>query len=638
MERQATVRIDFKAGNVDQVVSELRHKLGQVQIGQGQQIGAGGLGAVAGTSLIPSLAANVGFSAVIGRVTASMSGMIDDTFKAVGKSVTQALPSVAKQAALGLLVTNAMSGFSSFLTPPPTAAMMQQVKNVASIGGGGGEDDHRSTWEPNMAAPWHASLPPHIQARMAARGIRTTVSEHIPREETGTMGTYRPREKEILLSETAAKEIGHKAYRQQVYAHEVGHSLDEDDPKFQSIYKKEHAALPKSISKGPDAYFLNTVREAFAELSVKHLTGGVGTAKNIHEQLPKSSERVAELLRKNSGDVAAEDQAKEVEAFAAAEGLDKLAFAAESVTWMFERIREPSSSFEDYRQKREEEAKDKPAPGKKDEKTVGGGGFGVGDVQGTVAAVVAAMGMGGAVGAASPDAMLTLTDSFKLLSAEIGMAFIPAVVRASGVLQDMAGFVGSVPLEGKVFMANIVATGATLGILALAANKASLSLTGVSMGAGKFAIAATGAYAAGSIVGGAMGQDQGQSGATGLGIAAGAWAGAKIGAAIGTAIAPGIGTAIGTVVGGLAGGAAGGYAGYKLGAPREGEVKTSSTFQSQVFQNPTQFYDKILMQAASGSALSQSIEQLQAEGNAYAREQAGYLRVIAQGTVAANPV
>lgn len=76
------------------------------------------------------------------------------------------------------------------------------------------------------------------------------------------------------------------------------------------------------------------------------------------------------------------------------------------------------------------------------------------------AAAVAQAGILGLVAAASPDAFGTFTKSLQILSGEIGLAFIPGVVKVSGLLQDAARWFRGLDRETK----QNIATWATWGV------------------------------------------------------------------------------------------------------------------------------------------------------------------------------
>lgn len=268
-----------------------------------------------------------------------------------------------------------------------------------------------------------------------------------------------------------------------------------------------------------------------------------------------------------------------------------------------------------------------------------------------IGGLVGMLGMGGAVAAASPDAINTLTGSFKLLSGQIGTFFIPAVARVSGLLQRASDVVESIPIGVREFVGTAAVAAGAVSLFTLAVNKASVSLAAMGVAAdgkggwgdkiqgilpyAKYAFMAYMGFEVGSHFGkkdwapnrspvkNTVGW--GTAGAIGVGIlggivggaigfAAGGPAGAVAGATKGAKIGATLGTGLGA-----------GYGYQRSGKPPEDGIKTANSFQPEFIANPTAFYDKILMQAVKGDQLGKSIEDLQEQGNEYLRQSVGHL-------------
>lgn len=284
-----------------------------------------------------------------------------------------------------------------------------------------------------------------------------------------------------------------------------------------------------------------------------------------------------------------------------------------------------------------------------------------------LASLAAAYGMNRFIGDASPDAAATLSGSFKLLSGEIGMMFLPAVVRVSGYLQDAAKWVRELSPGTKSFVSNVAVM--TTGLAALGwgitrlvsvinAVSAGLAWAGVFRGGAGVAGAVAGPAAALAGSGASVAGQVGTAGATGVGSLAGRamtwlarstpwiWAAERAYSGVQAAnetvntgssrpilnevqrtadvINPGqlLGRSIAGAYSWLRGENQPGSSVSRVHdqSPNRNQVQTASTFQAQMISDPSQIYQRIATQANSGGGLDKSLEQLQKEGNALLQE------------------
>ncbi len=105
--------------------------------------------------------------------------------------------------------------------------------------------------------------------------------------------------------------------------------------------------------------------------------------------------------------------------------------------------------------------------------------------------------MTASVAAASPVAFDTLTGSIKLLTGEIGMMFIPAIVEVSKWLQDAANFIHSLSDETKSTIAGIALW--TVGIMGAVAVIGRLVIAGMTLFSGLTSLGVSSTVAAVSV-------------------------------------------------------------------------------------------------------------------------------------------